>query len=75
MEYTIPKGMENEYTIFFYNCKEESKVSFHLDIELYNMFKGTKNYLSGLFPHASMSPLAACPRTVNFLSTAVPARG
>lgn len=56
MEYTV--DMENEYTIFFYNCKPDSKVSFELDIELFNIYRGTKNYLSGLFTVLSRF----CPR-------------
>jgi hypothetical protein len=68
MEFTIPKGSENEYTIFFYNCKEKSKVSFHLDIELYNMINGKKSYLSGAEPYAFMSSLqhtAACSHSLH----------
>ena len=58
MEYTIPRNKENEYTIFFYNCKENAKVSFNLDIELYNTVRGQRNYLSGL----SLPPLPLLPR-------------
>ncbi len=60
MEYTIPIGRENEYTIFFYNCKEHSKVSFHLDIELYNTVRGKRNYLSGLLPDLVLQCRRCC---------------
>ena len=50
MEYTIQIGEANEYTIFFFNCKKGSKVNFKLDIELYNLYKGKRNYLSGAPP-------------------------
>jgi hypothetical protein len=56
MQYTIGPGEKNEYTIFFYNCKPESKVSFELDIELYNSYKGKRNYLSGPCPVSSGDP-------------------
>ena len=46
MEYTIPAGKANEYSIFYYNCEPTTKVSFELDIDLYNVYKGQKNYLS-----------------------------
>ena len=77
MEYTIPAGRENEYTIFFYNCKEKAKVSFHLDIELYNTVNGKKNYLSGLLPELRfhVTRLAARPALPTFFPTAGPARG
>lgn len=66
MEYTIPRNKENEYTIFFYNCKENAKVSFNLDIELYNTVRGQRNYLSGLsLPPLPLLPRLACQRDAN----------
>ena len=59
MEYTIQGGLSNEYTVFFYNCKKGSKVNFKLDIELYNIYKGKKNYLSGATKPPSSQPAAA----------------
>jgi hypothetical protein len=45
METTIPAGMANEYSIFYYNCRTGSTVSFDLGIELYNNYNGKKDYL------------------------------
>lgn len=45
METTIPAGMANEYSIFYYNCKSGATVNFDLDIELYNVNNGKKDYL------------------------------
>jgi hypothetical protein len=46
MKYEIKKNEEAEYTIFFYNCLPNSRVTFDLEINLYNSYGGKRNYLS-----------------------------
>lgn len=46
MNYKIKAGQEDEYTIFFYNCNPGSRVTFDLEIDLYNLYDGEKCYLS-----------------------------
>ena len=36
-----------EYSIFYFNCADGTTVDFDLEIELYNVYNGRNNYLSG----------------------------
>ena len=39
-------GTSTEHSIFYYNCRRGSSVSFDLDIALYNKYGSRKDYLS-----------------------------
>jgi len=47
IQFTIPAGKAEKYSVFYYNCKQGSKVSFEMDIQLYNEYAdGERDYLS-----------------------------
>jgi hypothetical protein len=68
-EHTIEKEDASQWNFFFYNCESGSKVTFDLELEMYNKAAGLTNYLPvgeiplplvyGMFTVLNLAALAA----------------